>query len=152
MLCASRKFTQYILHTYISHSEAETQSLGKEFSKNLKRGSVVALTGELGSGKTQFIKGICKGLGVSEIVNSPTFVLVNEYDTGTEKISHFDLYRIKSGDEVINIGLYDYLDAGGIILIEWPELIIDLLPRDTVKISLSHMDGNENMREIKIEN
>ena len=140
------------MHTYISHNEAETQTLGEGFSKNLNRGSVVALTGELGSGKTQFIKGICKALGVKEIVNSPTFVLVNEYDAGTEKIYHFDLYRIKSPDEVINIGLYDYLNSGCILLIEWPELIIDLLPRDTVKISLSHMDANENMREIKIEN
>lgn len=138
--------------TYLTHNETETQFVGEDFSKNLKPGCVVALSGELGSGKTQLIKGICRGLGVKEIVNSPTFVLVNEYNAGPFKIYHFDLYRIKSGDEVINIGLYDYLDSGGIILIEWPELILSLLPKSTVKISLSHADGDENMREIKIEN
>jgi tRNA threonylcarbamoyladenosine biosynthesis protein TsaE len=139
------------LLTYISHNENETQLFGAEFSKNLKGGSVIALSGELGSGKTQFIKGICKGLGVKEIVNSPTFIIVNEYNTGSFKIFHFDLYRIKSADEVINIGLYDYLDSGGIMLIEWPELIMSILPQSTVKISLSHMDSNENMREIIID-
>ena len=138
--------------TYISHNEAETQSLGEDFSKNLGPGSVVALSGELGSGKTQLIKGICRGLGVKETVNSPTFIIVNEYKSAQFEIYHFDLYRIKSSDEVINIGLYDYLNSNGILLIEWPELIMDLLPGDTVKISLSHMDSNENMREIKIEN
>ncbi len=111
----------------------------------------MALSGELGSGKTQFIKGICLGLGVEEIVNSPTFVIVNEYGSPNSQIFHFDLYRIKSAYEVINIGLYDYLNSGGIILIEWPELIESLLPLDTIKIYLSHINGDENMREIKIQ-
>lgn len=140
-----------MIYTILSHSAEETQNLGSDFSKNLKRGSVMALYGELGSGKTQFIKGICKGLGVKEIVNSPTFIIVNEYESEkTGKIFHFDLFRIKSSDELLDLGFEDYLAADGLILIEWPELIEKILPADTNKIFLSHVDGNENVREIKI--
>jgi tRNA threonylcarbamoyladenosine biosynthesis protein TsaE len=137
--------------TSISKSEAETQKIGKDFANNLKPGSIAALFGELGSGKTQFIKGICKGLGVKEIVNSPTFIIINEYYTENfGKLYHFDLFRMKTTEEILNLGFEEYLSSNGILLIEWPELIENILPDNTIKIYLSHMSNHENMREIKI--
>jgi tRNA threonylcarbamoyladenosine biosynthesis protein TsaE len=137
--------------TSISKSEAETQKIGKDFENNLKPGSIAALFGELGSGKTQFIKGICKGLGVKEIVNSPTFIIINEYYTENfGKLYHFDLFRMKTTEEILNLGFEEYLSSNGILLIEWPELIENILPDNTIKIYLSHMSNHENMREIKI--
>ena len=135
----------------ISQSINQTQAIGNEFSKILLPGSTVALFGELGSGKTQFIKGICLGLGVEEIVNSPTFIIVNEYSSQKiGKIFHFDLFRIKTLQEVIDLGFDDYVSANGIILIEWPELIENILPANVNKIYISHINEHENMRQIKI--
>ena len=139
------------MRTLISHSPEETQDIGKDFSKTLKPGSITAFYGELGSGKTQLIKGICKGLGVKEIVNSPTFIIVNEYTSPLlGKICHFDLFRIKSPGELIDIGFDDYLNSNAILLIEWPELIENILPAEINKIYISHRDPIENEREIKI--
>jgi tRNA threonylcarbamoyladenosine biosynthesis protein TsaE len=141
------------VRTIISHSPEETQDIGKDFSKVLKPGSITAFYGELGSGKTQLIKGICKGLGVKEVVNSPTFIIVNEYISPLlGKICHFDLFRIKSSDELIDIGFDDYLNSNAILLIEWPELIENILPPEVNKIFISHRDSIENEREIKILN
>ncbi len=137
---------------HISHSPDETQRLGKDFASNLKKESIVALFGELGSGKTQFIKGICSGLGVKEIVNSPTFIIINEYSSPSfGKIFHFDFYRMKSTDEILSLGFEDYLSSNCLLLIEWPELIKDILPKHTAKVFLSHSPNSESEREIKIE-
>lgn len=134
----------------ISNSAEETLTFGKEIGSMLKDRDIVALFGELGSGKTQLIKGICSALGVKDVVNSPTFIIVNEYVSSDNiNIYHFDLYRLKSADEVIDLGFDDYLNYRGIILIEWPELIEDLLPYGTKKVFISHIDGLENSRNIK---
>jgi tRNA threonylcarbamoyladenosine biosynthesis protein TsaE len=136
--------------TVISHSEDETRQYGKKYALNLKSGDVVALYGELGSGKTQFIKGICIGLGVKQVVNSPTFIIVNEYTS--EKIQiiyHFDFYRMKSHDEIMDIGFKDYLDKKGLLLIEWPELVENDLPESVRKIFMSFLNLDEYSREIK---
>jgi tRNA threonylcarbamoyladenosine biosynthesis protein TsaE len=130
----------------------ETINTGIEIAKHLGDKSIVALYGDLGSGKTQLVKGICKGLGVGQTVNSPTFIIVNEYSSPSfPKIYHFDLYRMKTQDEILNIGFDDYITTGNIVLIEWPEHVEDILPRDTIKIHLAHTSANENERWIKLE-
>jgi tRNA threonylcarbamoyladenosine biosynthesis protein TsaE len=135
--------------TFISESEDATRKLGQKLALKLGDFDVAAFYGELGSGKTQLIKGICSSLGVKEVVNSPTFVIVNEYTSGTgNKIFHFDLYRMKSAGEVIDMGFEDYLNKG-LILIEWPELIENLLPKSSKKVFLSHHNDDSNKRVIE---
>jgi tRNA threonylcarbamoyladenosine biosynthesis protein TsaE len=139
--------------TIISRSEDQTRQYGKEYAMNLKQGDVVALYGELGSGKTQFIKGICMGLGVKQVVNSPTFIIINEYTS--EKIPvlyHFDFYRMKSRDEIMDIGFKDYFDRKALLMIEWPELVENELPDGVKKIFLNFDSSGENVREIKFYN
>lgn len=138
--------------THTSGSANETQNIGKALASKLKSGSIVALFGELGSGKTQFIKGICSGLGVKEIITSPTFIIINEYNSPVAgKIFHFDLYRMKNKKEVLDLGFEDYLNSEGIILIEWPELIENILPLQTNKIHLFHSGVDENTRDIRMD-
>jgi len=96
---------------------------------------VVAFFGNLGSGKTTCIRGICSGLGVTEIVTSPTFTLINEY-TGTLPVYHFDFYRINSQDELIDLGLEEYFFGQGISLIEWPEIVMDILPKERFEVHM----------------
>ncbi len=134
-------------------SADETQRFGKEFAKKLSGGNVVSLYGDLGSGKTQIVKGICLGLGVTQTVNSPTFIIVNEYSSGQfPEIFHFDLYRMKTQDEILNMGFLEYIDSGSVVLIEWPEHVEDILPEGTIKIHISHTVEDENTRWIKLEN
>jgi tRNA threonylcarbamoyladenosine biosynthesis protein TsaE len=134
----------------ISESESSTRKIGGEFALKLGENDIAAFYGELGSGKTQFIKGICSALGVKEVVNSPTFIIVNEYsyDTG-KKIFHFDLYRMKTTGEVLDIGFEDYLNKG-LVLIEWPELVENVLPVDAKKIFLSYNGNDSNSRLIEL--
>lgn len=133
-------------------NEEETVFLGKKIAESLKNGDVIALYGELGSGKTRIVKGICKGLGVEDNVNSPTFMIVNEYYSGTAgTVYHFDFYRLKTEDEINSMGFTDYLNSGNIILIEWPEHAERLLPNHTIKIRLAHTEESEEHRWIKIE-
>ncbi|NOS85972.1 MAG: tRNA (adenosine(37)-N6)-threonylcarbamoyltransferase complex ATPase subunit type 1 TsaE [Ignavibacteria bacterium] len=133
-------------------NETETINLGVKIASSLKNGDVIALYGDLGSGKTRLAKGICQGLDVKQMVNSPTFIIVNEYNSSKfHNIFHFDLYRLKSEDEILAMGFEDYMNNRGIILIEWPEHAERLLPLDTVKIHISHSAENENERWIKVE-
>lgn len=134
--------------TVISGSESETFKFGKEFSKSLKKGDLVALIGELGSGKTIFVKGICSGLGANEIPLSPTFSLINEYH-GDVTIYHFDFYRIKSIQELYDIGYEDYFFSKDICLIEWANLISEILPKKYIEVKIENLPA-ENEREITI--
>src|SRR5512140_2451507 len=111
-----------------THSEEETISSGARFARRLSAGQIVALIGELGSGKTRFIKGVCLGLGVKEHVASPTFTIVNEYLGDTLPVYHFDFYRMKSPRELREIGFDEYLDGSGVCLIEWADRVIEMLP------------------------
>jgi tRNA threonylcarbamoyladenosine biosynthesis protein TsaE len=139
------------LVTVISRSVEETRKLGGEFADGLSVNDIVSVYGELGAGKTQFIKGICTSLGVKQVVNSPTFIIVNEYSSERiKRIFHFDLYRIKTLNEMYDIGFDDYLDSEGLILIEWPELVESILPESTKKVRLSNKSEIENMREITL--
>lgn len=130
----------------------ETLEFGAKLSAKLKNGDVIALYGDLGSGKTHLVKGICRGLGVKDVVNSPTFMIVNEYTSEQiPKIFHFDLYRMRSEDELLGMGFMDYMNERGIIFIEWPEHAERLLPPDVIKIHLSHTSEEESHRWIKLE-
>jgi tRNA threonylcarbamoyladenosine biosynthesis protein TsaE len=109
------------MDTLISHSPEETESLGERFGRHAQRGAVFALSGELGAGKTQFVKGLARGLGTAARVHSPTFTLVNEYDGGRLKLSHLDLYRLETREQILSAGLADYLAPEGVSVIEWAE-------------------------------
>lgn len=107
------------------------------FLDHIARHRIVAFYGTMGAGKTTFITALCRILGVQDIVNSPTFTLVNEYRDGAgDPVYHFDFYRIGRLSEALDIGLYEYLDSGALCLIEWPEMIDELLPDDTLKVQI----------------
>lgn len=106
---------------FISNSVEETERIGARLAGELPAGSVVAFTGDLGAGKTAFVRGMARGLGIDERVTSPTFTIVNEYEGGSRPLFHFDLYRLFDADELFDIGWEDYLSRGGICAVEWSE-------------------------------
>jgi tRNA threonylcarbamoyladenosine biosynthesis protein TsaE len=112
--------------TFISHSPAETESLGEKFGRAAERGFVFALSGDLGAGKTQFVKGLARGLGISARVHSPTFTLVNEYGGGRLKLFHLDLYRLETREQFLSAGVEEFLSPDGVSVVEWAERIYDL--------------------------
>lgn len=126
--------------------------VAKEFINLMGDDTIFAFYGKMGAGKTTFIKALCKALGVEDEVNSPTFAIVNEYrsETTAELIYHFDFYRIKKVEEVYDLGYEDYFYSGALCFIEWPELIEELLPDDTKKISIE--ENNDGERIITINN
>jgi tRNA threonylcarbamoyladenosine biosynthesis protein TsaE len=114
----------------------ETRHLGRLLGRLLEPGDVVALSGELGAGKTTLAQGICTGLDVSEPVASPTFTLVHEY-AGRVPVWHLDTYRLRSSDELIDLSWQDLLSGGGVVLVEWPERVADALPPDRLEVALA---------------
>lgn len=135
---------------YISNSYDETVKIASDFAKTLKAGDVLCLYGDLGAGKTAFVQGLAKGLNINELVTSPTFTIVNEYD-GTLPLYHFDVYRIADSDEMYEVGYDDYIFGEGISVIEWSELISDILPRNRYDIKVKkNIDMGEDYREIDI--
>ena len=106
---------------FITHSPAETESVGYALGKALPSGTVLAYEGDLGAGKTAFTRGLARGLGCTEPVTSPTYTIVNEYLTGRMPLFHFDMYRLRSADDLWDIGWDDYLDRGGVCAVEWSE-------------------------------
>lgn len=119
----------------------------KEFLTHMGSGKVFAFYGKMGAGKTTFIKAVCESLGVSDVITSPTFAIVNEYTTADNTpVYHFDFYRIKKIDEVYDMGYEDYFYSGRPCFLEWPELIEDLLPEDVVKVSIvMNEDGSRTV-------
>ncbi|NQT25751.1 tRNA (adenosine(37)-N6)-threonylcarbamoyltransferase complex ATPase subunit type 1 TsaE [candidate division KSB1 bacterium] len=129
-----------------STSAEKTHQLGKRLAKILQPGEIVALTGNLGSGKTLLIQGICAGLEVLDPVTSPTFTLVQEY-TGRVGVFHFDFYRLQSQAEIEDLGLGYYFEAGGVSLIEWSEKGRDLIPKEAIYIELQRVKDEGMPRE-----
>ncbi len=121
---------------HYSASEQETEALGEALVSRLSPGAVVAFTGDLGAGKTAFVRGMARGLGITQRVTSPTFTIVNEYEGGRLPLFHFDLYRLGSSDELFDIGWEDFLRRGGICAVEWSENVTDALEPDTVFIDI----------------
>lgn len=113
---------------YLSHSPEDTEKIGAEFAKTLKKGDIIAFTGDLGAGKTAFSRGVLYGLGYTGRVTSPTFAIANEYHTPSCDVVHFDMYRILDYEALYELGFEEYLDSNRIILIEWSENISDILP------------------------
>lgn len=115
----------------------------RRFVEAMGDNTVFAFYGKMGAGKTTFIKAVCEELGVSDVVTSPTFAIVNEYrsDLGGELIYHFDFYRIKKLEEVYDMGYEDYFYSGAVCLVEWPELIEELLPDNTVKVTIEKVEN-----------
>ena len=107
--------------TFISHSPAETEALGEEWGRTAQRGLVIALSGDLGAGKTQLVRGLARGMGVTTRVHSPTFTLVNEYSGGRLKLFHLDLYRLETPEQVHSAGIEEFLQPDGVVVIEWAE-------------------------------
>ena len=121
----------------------------RQFISKMGEGSVFAFYGGMGAGKTTFVKAICEELGVEDSINSPTFAIVNEYEDREQRtIFHFDFYRIKSLEEVYNMGYEEYVYSDAICFMEWPELIEELLPEETTKVYIE--ENNEGEREVRI--
>lgn len=139
----------------ITNNENETILLGKSFAEDLKKSDIVLFTGELGAGKTEFIKGICSFFKVEEYVTSPTFTIINQY-FGTDEfegliIYHIDLYRIKNEKELLEIGISEFLeDESSIKLIEWADKVLIHYPKNVYRIDITQGCDNENQRNICI--
>jgi tRNA threonylcarbamoyladenosine biosynthesis protein TsaE len=131
----------------VTKSEAETVFEGEKLGRTLLPGSVVALYGGLGAGKTAFTRGLALGLGISMNVSSPTFTIVNEYN-GAIPLFHFDMYRLESENELYDIGWDDYLERGGVCAVEWSEKIPGAFPPDTVVVRIESLGGNARRLEI----
>lgn len=136
---------------YISNSEEDTINLGKKIAGQLKKGDIIILSGDLGSGKTKLTEGVLTYFNLQEEISSPTFTIVNEYDTENLKIYHFDLYRLADIDEFFAIGGEEYFEKGASI-IEWGELLEDYLPDKYLKLEFSRDSNFENRRIINITN
>ena len=133
---------------FITNSTEETYKLGIDIAKKLKAGDIINLNGDLGAGKTYFTKGIAKGLEIDDYITSPTFTIVNEYE-GRLPLYHFDVYRINDTREMYEIGFDEYIYGSGVSVIEWGDIISDLIPDYAIKINIKRLD--ENTREIEID-
>lgn len=143
--------------TFKTENPEETQTLGEKLGKTLKRGDVIALVGDLGTGKTCLTQGIARGVGIAsdEVVNSPSYILINEYN-GKIPIYHIDLYRLENSEEITELGLSEYIEGDGICIIEWAERMSDLLPDTCIKIHITLADTNAShsseVRELTSQN
>ncbi len=131
----------------LTNSEEETERAGAEFAAGLPGGSVVALYGELGAGKTAFVRGMARGMDIDAQVCSPTFTIVNEY-SGERELFHFDMYRLGSSDELFGIGWEDYLSRGGICAVEWSENVEDAFEGGEIKVRIEKL--SDSVRRITI--
>lgn len=134
-------------------NEQELTEYGIKLGKELVAGSVVALVGELGAGKTTLAKGIASGLGVTDEITSPTFTIINEYTSGRLPLYHYDVYRLGEGDAAYDgmedLGYKEHFFGDGVTIVEWADIIEDLLPKDTVRVELSYGIG-EGSREVQV--
>ena len=136
---------------FISHSPAETESLGERWGRAAQRGLVIGLSGDLGAGKTRLVKGIARGLGITARVHSPTFTLVNEYGGGRLPLFHLDLYRLETRGQIVSAGLEEFLQPDGVTVIEWAEKMVneewrmknEEKPRRMIFVKIEILGGSE---------
>ena len=133
----------------VTNSVAETRALGAQLAEKLKAGDVILLEGELGAGKSELTRGVAKGLGVLETVTSPSFTILNVYESGRIPLYHFDWYRLESEEELYELGMDEYLGGDGIALVEWPGRCPEAVPADCLLIRIT-AEG-ENTRRIETE-
>lgn len=131
-----------------AHGIEETLAFGERLARELQPGDVIALSGDLGAGKTALVKGLARGLGITKDVTSPTFTLVHEYAGGRLPLFHIDLYRLDTAPQALAIGIEDYLNGAGVTAIEWAEKIESLLPAHTTRIRIQSL--GEYMRHIEV--
>jgi len=137
--------------TFISHGPAETEALGEKLGRAAELGTVFALSGDLGAGKTQLVKGLARGLGVTARVHSPTFTLVNEYGGGRLRLFHLDLYRLETRGQMVSAGLEEFLQPDGVTVIEWAEKMVneewrmknEEKPRRMIFVKIEILGGSE---------
>ena len=141
-------YTECMIKNIITNNESETIALGEKLGRLLSPGAVVALYGDLGTGKTAFTRVLAEGLGINMAVSSPTFTIVNEYP-GKISLFHFDMYRLESESELFDIGWDDYLERGGVCAVEWSEKVPGAFPPNTIIVRLERL-GND-VRKITIE-
>ena len=133
---------------FITRSPAETEAVGQALGKALTPGTVIAYLGDLGAGKTAFTRGLARGLGCTDMVTSPTYTIVNEYLSGRMPLFHFDMYRLRSADDLFDIGWDDYLERGGVCAVEWSENVREAM-EDAITVRLEKL--SEDSRKITIE-
>ena len=133
---------------FFSKNELETEELGARLAQSIAGGAVIAMYGDLGAGKTAFVRGMARGLGLDCRVSSPTFTIVNEY-LGERELIHFDMYRLSSGDELFDIGWEDYINRGAVCSVEWSENVEDAFYGDEIKLRIEKLSDTE--RKITIE-
>lgn len=136
--------------TILLKTEEDTKALGIELADKINPGDVIALTGDLGTGKTTLTKAIAAGLNINEMITSPTFTIVLEYDRGRLPFYHFDVYRVNDEEELFEIGFQEYINGKGVCVIEWADLIKEMLPPSATWIKLAYGE-NENERICTIE-
>ena len=131
----------------ITKSAAETRALGEKLAGRLRPGDVLLLEGDLGAGKSELTRGIAKGLGVAETVTSPSFTILNVYESGRCPLYHFDWYRLESSEELYELGMDEYLGGDGIAVVEWPGRCPDAVPESAVRIRMTAAGENERLIE-----
>ena len=135
---------------YLSNSPEETEKIGEALARQLQPGTVLAYRGDLGAGKSAFTRGLARGLGIEEPVTSPTYTIVNEYLSGRLPLFHFDMYRLRSADDLFDIGWDDYLERGGVCAVEWSENVEEAM-EDPILVTICRLPGEDSLREITIE-
>ena len=137
---------------YLSHNTEETDQFAYDFARKLKGGEIITLDGDLGAGKTAFVRGLARGLEITDTVSSPTFTIVNEYRHGRIPVFHFDVYRISSSEELYDIGWDDYVNANAVIVMEWACIVSDIFEEEPIRIQINKIPTlGEDIREITIE-
>jgi tRNA threonylcarbamoyladenosine biosynthesis protein TsaE len=137
------------LITHESHSVEQTESIASELARSLRGGECIALYGDLGAGKTQFVRGLVRGLGGdAHAVSSPTFVLLHLYDTGRLKVFHLDAYRVHGPDDFAAIGFAELLDQDGVVVVEWPKRVESMLPDIRINVRLTAVGESDRSVEI----
>ncbi|HWE95862.1 MAG TPA: tRNA (adenosine(37)-N6)-threonylcarbamoyltransferase complex ATPase subunit type 1 TsaE [Tepidisphaeraceae bacterium] len=135
--------------THLSRSPAQTQEIAADFARALKGGECIALEGELGAGKTQFVRGLVRGLGGEpRSVSSPTFMLLNVYDTGRLTVYHLDAYRVQGAEDFEGIGFLELLEQGGVVIVEWASRVSELLPKDHFAVRIKPTGPRERRIEM----
>ncbi len=128
---------------FFSHSPAETEAFAENLAKQLNGGEVIAFSGNLGMGKTCFVRGLARGLGFCGEVTSPTFAIINEYIGGSLPLYHFDMYRVTGWDDLYSTGYFEYSESGGVLAVEWSENIEAALPEDAIRVEICAISENE---------
>ena len=134
---------------FLTNSPEETEKVGAALARVLEPGTILAYRGDLGAGKTDFTRGLAKGLGCGDMVTSPTYTIVNEYTSGRMPLFHFDMYRLRSADDLFDIGWDDYLERGGVCAVEWSENVEEVLDEQTIRVDIRRGE-NDNQRSITI--